>query len=308
MLRSLYRMGIFARVVEEGSFTEAAEKLELGKSVISQHVKTLEEELGVQLLNRNTRSHHLTDEGARFYERCRHMLDAAEVALSEVAMDRHEPKGVLRVTAPLALGTSALFIEAVRKYRKAYPSVSLELHLEDAVIDLIGSGFDLALRVGWLANSSLFARRLAPFRLLLCATPRYLREHGVPEHPEELVNHELIGLNILPHPDRLMLGNDLGKRVTIKTDPAIATNTGAAACEFTLASLGVGLLPDYAVQSELHQGFLVEVLPSWRTREGSISAVFAHRERLSPRTRLFVETLDGCFGQSSDSAEASLGV
>ncbi|MGF1468879.1 MAG: LysR family transcriptional regulator [Sandaracinaceae bacterium] len=295
MLRSLYRMGIFARVVEEGSFTAAAASLDLGKSVVSQHVRILEEELGVQLLNRNTRTLHMTDEGSRFYERCRRMLDAAEGALTDVAAARHEPQGVLKVTAPLNLGTSRLFVETVREYRRAYPSVDIELSLDDAVTDLIGHGFDVGLRVGWLSDSALFARRLAPFRLTLAASPAYLRDHGRPRRPPDLLKHCLIGLGVLTHPSRIELINRSGRRVTVKVPPKILTNTGIAGRQLALAGLGVGVLPDYAVLDDYASGDLVEVLPAWRMREGSISAVFAHRERLAPRTRLFVELLGARF-------------
>jgi DNA-binding transcriptional LysR family regulator len=295
VLRNLYRMGIFVHVVESRSFTRAAASLELGKSVVSQHVKTLEEELGMQLLHRNTRSLALTDEGRGFYEHCRAMLDAAETALAGIAAARHEPRGVLRVTAPLNLGTSPLLVETIRAYRHAYPEVEVELRLEDAIVDLVAEGYDLALRVGWLSDSSLVARRLAPFRLLLAATPAYLEAHGAPRRPPDLLQHDLIGLSGLSLPNRFELTSLEGRRVTLKAPPKIAVNTGIASRQLALAGLGIAVLPDYAVQVDFEEGALAEVLPDWRMKEGSISAVFPHREGLAPRTRVFVEMLDGRF-------------
>ena len=289
-------MAVFAKVVEHGSFTAAASALGLGKSAVSQQLSTLEAALGVRLLNRSTRSLHLTDEGQRFYEACQHMVDTATHAYSDLAMTQDEVVGVVRLTASYNLGTTFL-PPCLRAFRDRYPRASIELVLDDSIVNLIDEGFDLALRVGWRRDSSLYARRLCPYRMVLCASPDYVREQGAPRRPGDVLLFPWVAITQLPRPDRLELTSQRGRRITVKLSAAVKTNTGIAARELIRAGLGIGVLPDYAVRRELADGSLVELLPGWSARQGTISAVYPHRDHLSMKTKRLVELLVDEFGR-----------
>lgn len=300
-MRNLYRMAIFARVVEAQSFSRAAAALGFGKSVISQHVLELERSVGVQLINRSPRSFALTDEGRRFYEGCARMTEQADVALTDIATQQTRPHGTIRLTASYNLGLTIL-ISAIADFIEAYPEIRVDLTLDDAIVNVIEEGYDLAFRVGWLRDTSLYAVRMGPFRLILCASAGYLASHRMPAVPADLAEVRWVSITQLPHPDRLELENARGERRSIKVVARIKTNTGLAAREFILRGSAIGIVPDFAVQDALASGQLVRLLPGWSTREGAISAVFPHKELLPPRVRLLLDFLRGRFRTHFDAA------
>jgi len=294
ILRDLYRMAIFTKVVECGSFSKAAIQLGLGKSVVSQHVLTLEKSINAQLINRSPRSFSLTEEGRRFFEACLLMTEQAAAAMSSVDQLRAEPSGRVRITASYNLSLNFL-IRALADYQQAHPKVEIELVVEDAITNVIESGFDLCLRTGWLKESRLFAVRLGSFRLIPCVSARYLEHHPPPDMPEDLAGMPWVVITQLPHPDRLEMTNRDGQRRSVKISSVVRTNTGVAARTFVTNSLLVGLLPDYAVLDDLREGKLIQLLPDWSTEEGTISAVFPHKEYMTPRLRLLLDHLRTAF-------------
>ncbi len=294
LLRDLYRMAVFTKVVECGSFSKAAANLGLGKSVVSQHVLTLEKSINVHLINRTPRSFSLTEEGRRFYDACLLMTEHAEAALSSVDELRAEPRGKVRISASYNLSLNFL-IKALADYQSAHPKVEIELAVEDTISNIIEAGFDLCLRTGWLKESRLFAVRLGSFRLIPCVSAGFAQQHPMPEKPEDLAAMPWVIITQLPHPERLEMISSDGQQRSVKITSAVRTNTGVAARTFVANSNLVGLLPDYAVLDDLREGRLIRVLPDWTTEEGTISAVFPHKEHMTPRLRLLLDHLRAAF-------------
>jgi DNA-binding transcriptional LysR family regulator len=294
ILRDLYRMAVFTKVVECGSFSRAAVALGLGKSVVSQHVLTLEKSINAQLINRSPRSFSLTEEGRRFYEACLLMTEQAEAALSSVDELRAEPRGTVRISASYNLSLNFL-IRALADYQSEHPKVEIELAVEDTISNIIEAGFDLCLRTGWLKESRLYAVRLGSFRLIPCVSADYAQRHPMPEKPEDLAAMPWVIITQLPHPERLEMIKSDGQQRSVKITSVVRTNTGVAARTFVANSSLVGLLPDYAVLDDLREGRLIRVLPEWTTEEGTISAVFPHKEHMTPRLRLLLDHLRTAF-------------
>ena len=290
VLRDLYRMAVFARVVECGSFSRAAAALGLGKSVVSEHVLTLEKSLATQLINRSPRSFALTEEGRRFYEACLRMTEQAEAALDTLDQMRSEPHGTMRISASYNLGVNFL-VRALADYQRQHPKVTIDLLLDDSISNVIEGGFDVCLRTGWLKDSRLYTVRFGAFRMVPCAGPAFLALRPAPTDPAELASVSWVTITQLPHPDRLEMVRADGQRRSVRIVSAVRTNTGVAARGFIVAGDVVGLLPDYAILDDLREGRLFRLLPDWTTEEGTISAVFPHKEHMTPRLRLLLDHL-----------------
>jgi DNA-binding transcriptional LysR family regulator len=184
-------MGVFAKVIEKQSFSGAARELRLSQAVVSKHVRALEDWLGAQLLNRTTRRLNVTEIGALVYERCERILDEIDEVQQSTSALQTSPRGVLHLAAPVSFGIAQLG-PVLADYLSRYPEVVVDVTLDDRFIDLVEEGFDLALRVGELKDSSLVARRLAPVRFALCASPDYVKQHGVPREPADLSKHRCL--------------------------------------------------------------------------------------------------------------------
>jgi DNA-binding transcriptional LysR family regulator len=292
MIKELYRMAVFVEVVERGSFSKAALAMGLGKSIVSAHVAALEKRIGAQLLTRSTRSLALTQEGSAFYENCRRMVAAGEDAFATVESRRVSVSGIIRLTSSYNVGVSFLIAQLAR-FRQIYPEVSFDLVLQDAVSHVIEERFDLAVRVGRLPDTGLFATELGTCRMLLCAAPSFLKQRAKISKPDDLVTAPWISIMQLPHPEKLHLVHGrTAQRLTLGIQAVIKTHSGIAAREFVRCGTGIGLLPDYAVDQDLHRGDLVRVLPAWNEANvRPISAVFPSRDRLPTRVRLLIDFL-----------------
>ena len=205
MIKELHRMAVFVEVVEHGSFSKAATALGLGKSIVSAHVAALEKRIGAQLLTRSTRALALTQEGSVFYENCRRMVSAGEDAFATVESHRASVSGTIRLTSSYNVGVSFLIAQLVR-FRQAHPEVTFDLVLEDSVSHVIEERFDLAVRVGRLADTGLFATELGTCRMLLCASPAFLQTCPRIKKPDDLVKLPWITIMQLPHPEKLHSG------------------------------------------------------------------------------------------------------
>lgn len=303
MLKDLYRMAVYAKVVEAGSFSAAASSLGLGKSVVSEHVSALERSFGVRLINRSTRSLTTTEEGRRFYARCRQMLDAAEGARLDLDDRRQRPTGTIRLTASYNLGLGFL-IERLARFRVQQPELEIDLVLEDAVVNLIEEGFDLALRVGQLPGNRLHAAPLGRCEMRIYCAPAYLERHPRPREPDDLTAAPWISITQLPHPERLALQHRSGRRQTVRVRPAVRTNTGIAARSFIAEGVGIGLLPDYGARSLEATGALVRLLPEWREQDRPISAIFPTRDHMPLKTRTLLDFLRAEFERVGAAPEA----
>ena len=269
----LANMTAFAKVVETGSFTGAARHLRVSPTMVSKQVRELEDRLGIKLLNRTTRRVSLTDVGSLFYQRCAPLLD--EIAELECLASQMNttPRGLLRVSAPLAFGATRV-AAALADFTKHYPDVQVDLVLTDRMVDLVDEGFDLAIYVGDPGNSSLIARRLAVYQTILCATPAYLSEHGAPAVPEDLTRH-----NCLTHPNEELskqwtFAGPGGEPHTIKVSGNYRTNSITAQIAAALRDQGVMLQPTNMVAEEIRSGRLVQILSEFKSPELVVRALY----------------------------------
>lgn len=284
----------FVRIVEAGSFVAAAGRLGISPAMASRHVQALEDRLGTRLLNRTTRRLSLTEAGAAYYERCQQVLrDVEEMDLS-VASDVQQPRGLLRVNAPVVFGTRHL-ARVLAEYEARYPEVAIDLTLNDRFIDLVEEGADLAIRMGTLTESTLVARRLFPVRLALCASPTYLRRHGEPRTLEDLARHNCLGYTYTRGGTEVELVGPEG-RVVVPFRGTLRANHGEVLYQAALDGLGIVLQPTFISGEALADGRLRPVLPQYCTPELSGYAVFLSRKYLSAKVRTFVDFLAERFG------------
>ncbi len=291
-------MQTFAKVVELGSFAAAADKLDLARSVVTRQIAHLEHRYGVRLLNRTTRKLSLTDAGQAFYERVRPIL--AEVADLELALQAQgsTPSGRLRVSAPVSFGILHLG-PAIAEYLQQYPEVTIDLDLNDRVVDLVEDGYDVAVRIGPLLDSSLVARPLAPQRLHVCASPGYIERHGAPRVPEDLKRHRCLHYAYASTGNEWRFEKD-GISHLVRVNAALRANNGDVLRTAALAGHGIILQPEFLIGADLRAGRLVALLEDYAHTEISMYAVYPHRRFLSPKVRSFVEHLERRFGASSE--------
>lgn len=282
-------MQAFVSVVEAGGFTAATERLPISRAGISKHIAELETRLGVRLLNRTTRHISLTEAGRAFYTRCVQIL--ADVADSECVATglTTEPYGVLRLNAPMSFGIQQL-APRLHRFRELYPKVELELNLNDRFIDVVEEGYDIVIRIAQLKDSSLVARRIAPCRHLLCAAPGYLRQHGMPQSPAELVQHACLHYSHLEGGrEWLLRGPDGEHRIPVRGP--LTANNGDAICRAACDNMGIALLPDFIVAESIKAGRLQIVLPAYCPAELHIYAVYPSRKFMSVKVRRFIDFL-----------------
>lgn len=267
---NLNRLAYFSAVVDAGSFTGAAERLGITKAVVSQQVARLEADLRTSLLLRTTRRVEPTEAGRLLHARCVMILREAEDAFSELAESNAEPMGVLRIAAPNDYGTSTIAPLAA-EFSRRYPACSVELLLSDARVDLIANQIDLSIRVGWLLDSTLQARRIGAFRQFLVASPAIA---VTAEQPEDLASLPFIANEALKDPLLWRLSKDDIEHRPVRMRMAMAINTTPAVLAATLAGGGLSVLPEFLVAEHLKTGRLVRVLPSWTLPSGGIHAVY----------------------------------
>lgn len=286
-------MRVFSAVVAAGSFVQAATGLGLSKQAVSRHVGDLEARLAVRLLRRTTRRLSLTEEGEVFYARCTDLLDGIAEAEAEITSLTGEATGLLRVNVPLSFGLLQL-APLWPEFMRLHPRVTLDVTLVDRVVDLVDEGFDLAVRIARLPSSSLVTRKLASTRVILCASPRYLAENGMPRHPLELSQHSVIAYNLLATGDTWEFTGPEGK-VSVKVTPRMRTNSGDTCRAAALQHRGLVIQPSFLIGEDLLAGTLVEVMPDYKSIELGIYAVYSSRKFLAPKVRLLIDFLVDAF-------------
>lgn len=286
---NLNRLRYFTATVEAGSFTSAAERLGVAKTVVSHQVARLEEELHVSLLKRTTRKLRLTDAGRQFHERAVAILRDADDAFAEVAKGNETPTGTLTVTAPSDYG-QAVVAPAVADFLRRFPGVLADVAFDDAVVDLIDAEVDVAIRLGWLTDSNLQMRRLGSFRQLLICAPDLAQRAAHVASPEDLTALPWVGNKLLRHPLDWAFSRGEQQRRVIGTSAIMADKTPAThAC--VLAGGGVSVLPDFVVASDIAAGRLIHLLPDWCLPDGGIYAVYPEARFRSARVRHFIALL-----------------
>jgi DNA-binding transcriptional LysR family regulator len=282
-------MRAFVAVVDSGSFVQAADALDLSKPTVSRLVSDLEQRLGVRLMQRTTRRLSLTEEGRAFYSRCKAVLSDVEVAEAEVSSQSVTVRGLIRVNVPVSFGLLEL---AARwpAFMDLYPEVELDITLADRIVDLVEEGYDLAVRIARLPNSSLVSRQLASTRMVLCASPDYLRQQGKPVHPAELADHAVLSYSLLATGDVWEFDGPEGK-VAVKVSPAMRTNSGDTCIAAARKGKGIVFQPSFMVGADLRSGALVEIMPRYRSVEFGIYAVYPSRQHVSPKVRALLDFL-----------------
>jgi len=289
-------MQAFVAVVDAGSFVRAADDLQMSKSVVSRLVAELEGRLGVRLLHRTTRRLSLTQEGALFHERCRDLLSGMSDAEAEVTRHAGELIGELRVSAPTSFGLLHL-APLWPAFLERHPRVTLDVELADRFVDLVDEGYDLAVRIARLPDSSMVSRRLAATRLILCASPRYLQHRGAPLVPSDLAQHPVFAYKLLSSGDQWHFDGPQGPSA-VKIRPRMRSNSGDTCCEAALQHQGLVLQPSFLVGHHLAAGTLVEIMPAYRSIELGIYAVYPSRKQLASKVRVLVDFLVHAFRQS----------
>jgi DNA-binding transcriptional LysR family regulator len=293
MADALQEITIFARVVGTGSLSAAARDLGISPALVSRRLASLEARLGVRLINRTTRSLHLTDEGAAYHETCTRVLAEIQEADAAVSAGRAEPRGILRIALPASFGNQHV-APLVPKFAARYPDVQLALSLSDRTVNVVEEGFDLAIRIADLADSSLAARKLAPNRRVVCASPAYLRRHGTPRTHDDLAKHNCLSTDFAMNWD--YRGPD-GKPGSVRVTGRYACDNWEVLREWALAGLGVALKSTWDVRRHLEDGSLVSLLPGYTfATDVAIYAVYPHRRHLPAKTRAFIEFLAESFG------------
>jgi DNA-binding transcriptional LysR family regulator len=291
-------LSIFVKVVEGSSFAAAARHFGLSPAMVSKHIVSLEERLGARLLNRTTRQVSPTEIGREFYERSTRILadlDEAEQAASAL---QATPKGLLRLNGPLSFGIRHL-APAIVDYLAACPEAAIDVTLSDRVVDLVDEGFDLAIRIARLADSSLIARRIAPCRIVACAAPAYLKKHGAPRRPADLTAHNCLGYSYAAlRSEWRFTGPDGAESVRIAG--RLNANNGDVLRLAALRGEGIVIQPTFLIGDDLASGELVSILPGFVPDELVIQAVYPHSRHLSVKVRSFIDFLVARFGQDPE--------
>jgi DNA-binding transcriptional LysR family regulator len=294
MADALQEMSVFSKVVAAGSLSAAARDLGISPALVSRRLAGLEARLGVRLLNRTTRSLHLTVEGSQYYEACSRVLAEIEDADAAVSIGRAEPQGALKVALPASFGHQHV-APLIPRFAELFPKIELALSLSDRRVNVIDEGYDVAIAIAHLEDSSLAARKLAPNRRVVCASPAYLKKHGTPREPQDLAQH-----NCLTTSDFVMTW----EYKAADGHPGVARVRGRYACdnwevlrEWALAGLGVALKSTWDVHRHLQDGSLVQLLPGYSFHtDVAIYALYPHRRFLPAKTRVFIDFLAASFG------------
>lgn len=294
-MNKLQAMEVFVQVVDCGSFTRAADALQLPKATVSTLVQSLETALSAKLLHRTTRQVTVTSDGAAYYERCIRILSDVRDAEESLSRHRLSPSGRLRVDSPTGL-SSEILIPALPAFFDRYPDITMELGSTDRVIDLVEEGVDCAVRAGVLADSNLIARRVGVINFITCAAPAYVERFGMPQHPSELERHRCV--NYFSSKTGKVYNWDFnrdGERIEVALPGVIALNDSNAYIKAGLSGLGVITMTDYLLTEYLATGKLVRLLPEWRSDPLPIHVVYPQNRHLSAKVRVFVEWVSELF-------------
>ncbi len=292
---TLQSMRIFSEVVDSGSFSAAGRKFGLAASSVSRQVGSLEDTLGARLLNRSTRKLSLTEAGRLYHERVRQILADVEDANRSVSHLEAIPRGMLRINGPTVFGRLHI-APHLPEFLRRFPEIDIDLTLTDHFVDVIEEGSDVVVRVGGLSDSSLFARRLAPNRRVICATPAYLEKHGRPTKPAELAEHTCIVYKLQSTTGTWHICcGESGAKEQVQVHGRLTANNAEALHEAVLGDVGIALLPIWLVGQDLQDGRLERVLPTLEADltkdETSIHAIYPHKRLLSAKVRAFVDFL-----------------
>lgn len=301
----LAAMTVFRRVVEQDGFAAAARDLRLSGAAVSKHVGRLEEALGVRLLNRTTRRLSLTEAGRTYFERCVRILDDIAEAEQLVTSDAASPRGQLRVNAPMSFGFRHLG-PVLPEFLARYPDITVDLALNDRMVDLFDEGWDVAVRIADLPDSSLIARRVGTMRAVLAASPDYLARRGEPETPADLAAHDCLIYALTTRGQGWTFTGPGGQQVSAQVKGPLRANNGDVLAAAAEAGLGIVLMPTFIICDQLRAGSLRNLMPDWTPPMTGIHCVYPHGRHLSGKVRAFFEFLTARFGTGTPPWEEGL--
>jgi len=285
---------VLVEVIDHGGFTPAAARLGLSKQVVSRRVMALEERLGTRLLVRTTRRMSPTAMGQQLLERGRRILADVDEAEQVVTCGAALPRGLLRVSAPVSFGTMHLSA-IVPGFLATYPAMELDIDLNDRAVDLVGEGYDMAIRVGPLADSTLIARKLGAMHGVACCSPDYARRHGVPDTPADLVGHECL---LYGHGRAQDWRFQIGKHMkTVPVTGRMRANNGEMLRDAAVAGLGIALLPSFIASAALRAGTLSPMLEAFMPRTMGVYAIYPRHRQMSVTVRAFGDHVQGCLAE-----------
>ncbi|WP_144779703.1 LysR family transcriptional regulator [Marinobacter maritimus] len=287
-------MRAFVTVVNEGAFTRAADKLDMSPQLVSKYVSQLEQHLGVRLLNRTTRQIHLTEAGTSYHQRAQQVLHDIDDMESQIGDLQTEARGVLRISAPVSFAIRHM-APLLSEFQKAHPGVGIDLQLNDRKVDVVEEGFDVVLRIGHLKSSSLIAKRIAPIRIVVCASPAYLKQNGTPQHLEDLQGHRYLRYSYIELDASQPLHRWLQNNGQNDSN-GMTSNNGDVLVEAAIAGAGIALQPTFISGPAIKEGKLQVILQEYEPETMGLYAVYAHRQLLASKVRSFVDFIDGYFG------------
>jgi DNA-binding transcriptional LysR family regulator len=287
-------MRAFVTVVTEGSFSNAATTLQLSPQLVSKYVSKLEERLGVRLLNRTTRRVSLTEAGTHYFQHAQQILLSIDAMDSQLGGLQQTPKGTLRISAPVSFALKHM-ARLVTDFQLHYPLVTIDLQLNDRKVDIVDEGFDVALRIGRLKSSSLIAKHVAPIRLILCASPEYLKKHGTPSRPEDLKEHRYLHYSYMEMDGKEVTYQWLRTKNSERSGQ-FHSNNGDVLVEAAITGAGLALQPTFIASEAISSGKLIVVLPEFEPEPVGLYAVYAHRKLLPNKVRCFIDFIEGYYG------------
>lgn len=280
---------IFSHVVKAGSFTQAAESSGHSTSYISKAVNKLEQRLGVRLLHRTTRSLSLTPEGQLYFQMCEQIIEDALQAENAIVGKQGEAQGLLKISCPISYGLANLS-PILSRYTELNPKVQLDIDLNDRKVDLIADGFDIVIRAALqLEDSSLISRKISQSESIILASPQYLKKHGTPQHPKDLVRHKIINYSNLKQPEIWHFQDEQGDPLQVQLDSFILTNSSTLEVNLAVDGQGIFRVPRFVLGDELATGKLVEILSDWSKPQIGIYMVYPSRKHMSAKVRSFID-------------------
>lgn len=289
----LKSMVVFAQVVEQGSLSAAAKHINLSRAVVSYHIKKLETQLGVTLLNRSTRTIGLTEAGSEYYQRCRIIAEQAFAANQQIENLKNEPQGLIKITCPVNVGLQTI-IPALNQFKTLYPKIDLDVMLTDEVVNIMQQGIDLAIRGAPLADSGLQAVKLSVLPMCLCGSPEYLNQYGRPKKPADLTKHQWVIYKLTSGNIEVKKGS---RSYTVATKGGISTNNAAARTAFIEGGHGLGRIPVYDAWPKIKAGTLEQVMSDYLLADINIYGVFLPGAGNTKKVRLLLDFLKDYFAK-----------
>lgn len=294
MLDRLRALEVFVEVVRKEGFARAAEALDTSPANVTRYISDLETHLGARLLNRTSRKMSLTESGEALYERAKSILDEVADAESIASSATLQPRGILRINAPISFGVLHL-APLWPQFMQKYPDVELDISLVDRVVDIVEEGYDLAIRISRSGSNSNAARKLATSHNILCASPEYLRKHGTLKIPADLANHQCLGYTYAANGDQWILTDEKNQEHSTKVSFVMHANNGDTLRAAALAGAGICRCPTFLAGADLREGRLIRILPDYHLPDIDVLAIYPSRRHLSAKVRVMIDFLVSAF-------------